>query len=211
MKVAKKREYSSPIRQKQADDTRARIALAARKLLEERGYAGMTMEAVARKAGVAVPTIYAIFGSKTGILSAILDAARFGSRFQDLVRDAMQTPDPRERLKFAARIARRVYESESSIIDLLRGAGTVAPSLAQTESERDCQRYEAQKVMIQYLVQTRRLKPGLTPQRARDILWSLTSRDLYRLFVRDRRWPAQEYEDWLANTLVETLIEQAAR
>lgn len=206
MKVAKKRAYQSLIRQKQAGETRTRIISAARKLLEEHGYAGMTVEAVAQKAGVAMATVYAIFGSKTGILSAILDAARFGSQYQDLVREAMQTADPRARLKFAARIARRIYESESSIMDLLRGAGTVAPSLSTAESERDCQRYEAQKVMIQHLVQTRSLRHGLTPQRARDILWALTSRDLYRMFVRDREWSTLEYENWLAETLVERLI-----
>jgi hypothetical protein len=60
--------------------------------------------------------------------------------------------------------------------------------------------------MIQYLVRSRSLRPGLDPQRARDILWSLTSRDLYRLLVRERGWTAQQYEDWLADTLVEALV-----
>jgi len=64
--------------------------------------------------------------------------------------------------------------------------------------------------MIQYLVRSRNLRRGLDAQHARDILWSLTSRDLYRLLVRDRGWTAQQYEDWLANTLVETLVRQDA-
>jgi len=206
VKVAKKRVYRSLIRQKQAGETRTRIISAARKLLEERGYAGMTMEAVARKAGVAVATVYAIFGSKTGIVSAILDAARFGSQYQDLVREAMQTADPRARLKFAARIPRRIYESESSVMDLLRGAKAVAPNLAFAEAERDCQRYDSQKGLVQYLVQTRSLRPGLTMERARDILWTLTSRDVYRMLVGERGWTAQEYEDWLSEAIVERLI-----
>ncbi|HEX6773401.1 MAG TPA: helix-turn-helix domain-containing protein, partial [Acidobacteriaceae bacterium] len=198
----KKRPYLSPTRQRQADETRARIVAAARKLLEEHGYAGMTMEAVATKAGVAVATVYAVFGSKTGILREIIDAARFDESYQNLVREAMQSTDPRERLRFPARIARRIYESEHSVLDLLRGAGAVAPELAQSESERECTRYDAQAVMIQFLVRTRSLRRGLDPKQARDILWSLTSRDLYRLLVRDRGWTAQQYEDWLGNTLV---------
>jgi AcrR family transcriptional regulator len=164
------------------------------------------MGAVAKKAGVAVATVYAIFGSKTGILSEILDAARFDESYQSLVRQAMHTSDPRERLRFPARIARRIYESEHSVLDLLRGAGTVAPTLAQSESERECTRYDAQAGMIQFLVRSRNLRPGLDPEHARDILWSLTSRDLYRLLVRERRWTAQQYEDWLAGTLVEALV-----
>jgi AcrR family transcriptional regulator len=206
----KKRSYRSPARQRQADETRTRIATAARKLLEEHGYAGMTMEAVAKKAGVAVATVYAVFGSKTGILSEILDAARFDDSYQNLVREAMHTTDPRERIRFPARIARRIYESEHSVLDLLRGAGAVAPALAQSEAERECTRYDAQAGMIQYLVRSRALRRGLDPQRARDILWSLTSRDLYRMLVRDRGWTAQQYEDWLADTLVETLVRNDA-
>jgi TetR/AcrR family transcriptional regulator, regulator of cefoperazone and chloramphenicol sensitivity len=201
VKAPKKRAYQSPTRQRQADETRTRIAASARKLLEEHGYAGMTMEAVAQKAGVAVATVYAVFGSKTGILSEILDAARFDDSYQNLVREAMHTSDPRERMRFPARIARRIYESEHSVLDLLRGAGAVAPALAQSESEGG---------MIQYLVRSRSLRRGLDPQHARDVLWSLTSRDLYRLLVRDRGWTAQQYEDWLANTLVETLVRQDA-
>jgi TetR/AcrR family transcriptional regulator, regulator of cefoperazone and chloramphenicol sensitivity len=202
----KKRAYQSQVRQQQADETRARIAAAARKLLEEHGYAGMTMPAVAKKAGVAVATVYAVFGSKTGILSAILDAARFDESYQNLVREAMHTSDPRERLRFPARIARRIYESEHSVLDLLRGAGAVAPALAHSEAERECTRYDAQGGMIQFLVRTRSLRRGLDQQRARDILWSLTSRDLYRLLVRERGWTAQQYEDWLADTLVQALV-----
>jgi AcrR family transcriptional regulator len=203
----KKRSYQSPIRQRHADDTRVRIAAAARKLLEEHGYAGMTMPAVAKKAGVAVATVYAVFGSKTGILSEILDAARFDESYQNLVHEAMHTSDPRERLRFPARIARRIYESEHSVLDLLRGAGTVAPTLARSEAERECTRYDAQANMIQFLVRSRTLRPD--PQHARDILWSLTSRDLYRLLVRERGWTAQQYEDWLADTLVEALVRPA--
>jgi AcrR family transcriptional regulator len=202
----KKRSYQSPTRERQADETRARIAAAARKLLEEHGYAGMTMGAVARKAGVAVATVYAVFGSKTGILSEVLDAARFDESYQNLVREAMHTTNPRERLRFPARIARRIYESEHSVLDLLRGAGTVAPTLAQSESERECTRYDAQAGMIQFLVRSRSLRQGLDAQHARDILWSLTSRDLYRLLVRERGWTAQQYEDWLADTLVQALV-----
>jgi AcrR family transcriptional regulator len=206
----KKRSYRSPARQRQADETRTRIATAARKLLEERGYAGMTMEAVAKKAGVAIATVYAVFGSKTGILSEILDAARFDDSYQNLVREAMHTADPRERIRFPARIARRIYESEHSVLDLLRGAGAVAPALARSEAERECTRYDAQAGMIQYLVRSRALRRGLDAQHARDILWSLTSRDLYRMLVRDRGWTAQQYENWLADMLVETLVRNDA-
>ena len=211
VRAKKKRNYQSSIRQQQADETRARIVAAAHKLLEEHGYAGMTMEAIAQQARVAAATIYAIFGSKTGILLEILNAARFGDNYHDLIREALQTSDPRERIQYPARIARRIYESEHAVLDLLRGAGAVAPVFAQKESEGECMRYEAQKGMIQYLVDSDSLRPGLDQKRARDILWSLTSRDMYRMLVRDQGWTGKEYEDWLAKLLVDTLVGPRAK
>ena len=48
--------------------------------------------------------------------------------------------------------------------------------------------------------------PGLGKARAREILWALTSRDLYRMLVRERGWSSQEFEEWLGRTLVEALL-----
>ncbi|HEX4227457.1 MAG TPA: helix-turn-helix domain-containing protein [Bryobacteraceae bacterium] len=205
MSEAKKRIYLSTTRQRQASETRGRIVTAARKLLEEKGYSGMTMEAIAQEAEVAVPTVYANFRSKTGVVAEILDAARFGEEYQQAVREVLAEQRPVERLQYAPRIARRIYESESSVRDLLRGAGALAPALARQDEERECRRYEMQKHLIEGLVAANQLRPGLDVQHARDLLWALTSRDLYRMLVRERGWTPQEYQDWLAKTVAEML------
>lgn len=163
------------------------------------------MEAIAQEAEVAVPTVYANFRSKTGVIAEILDAARFGEEYQQAVRDVLAEPRPIERLLLAPRIARRIYDSESSVRDLLRGAGAVAPALARQDEERECRRYEMQGHLIEGLAVAHELRPGLDVQPARDLLWALTSRDLYRMLVRERGWTPQEYEDWLRQTLVEML------
>lgn len=203
---SKKRSYESPVRQRQADQTRSSIAAAARKLLQQAGYAGMTIPAVARAAGVAVPTVYAIFGSKKGIVSELLDQARFGQDYQALVKGALQSSEPRERLAFAARIARQIYDAEVPVESLLRGAGMLAPELAKVENDRECHRYEMQVEQINYLVRVNVLRSGLDRQSARDILWCLTGRELYRMLVREREWTPQQYEDWLKETLWRALL-----
>ncbi|MBV8969584.1 MAG: TetR family transcriptional regulator, partial [Verrucomicrobia bacterium] len=50
--MAKKkiRSYYSLVRQRQADETRARIATAARELILTKGYPAATIEAIAREA-----------------------------------------------------------------------------------------------------------------------------------------------------------------
>lgn len=209
MRSPKKRTYISEVRQKQADETRARIVTMARKLLEQKGYAGMTIEGIAQAAGVAAPTVYAIFKSKTGLLSEILDASRFGDSYEEALAEHLRATDPRERLRRVASIASSVYRSEDSILNLLRGAEAVAPELAQHEKNFGSYRYEVQEGVITGLAESGCLRAGLSVTQARDILWSFTSRDFYRLLVRERGWTPKQYEEWLAQTLLDMLAAPA--
>ncbi|HEU4635026.1 MAG TPA: helix-turn-helix domain-containing protein [Edaphobacter sp.] len=203
-----RRAYESPTRQRQADETRRRIAAAARKLLVEAGYAGMTIPAVAKTAEVAVPTVYAIFGSKKGIVAELLDEARFGEGYQELIAQVRTVTDPIAMLAFPPRFARRVYEAEIPVEDLLRGAGMVAPELAAVEEERNCQRYDSQQMVIDALEKANLLRPGLDREAARAVMWTLTSRELFRMLVRERGWTPDEYEMWLGGALQRELLGQ---
>lgn len=205
-KVAEKRVYESPARQRQADDTRRRIADAARRLLEETGYAGMTIPAVAKAAGVAVPTVYAIFGSKKGIVSELLDAARFGEAYQALITEARMVTDPMALLRFPPRFARKIYEAEIPVENLLSGAGMVAPELAAVEDERNCQRYDSQLMVIDALDRAGLLREGLSRDAARAVLWAMTSREVFRMLVRERGWTGEQYEAWLSAALRQQLV-----
>jgi len=201
-----KREYRSLVRERQAGDTRKRIVQAARRLLRTEGYAGTTIEAIAQEAQVSAPSVYAIFKSKTGILKELVDQAGFGPDYENAVQRALSASDPVMRLQLAAPIARGIHESQSAILDLLRGAGVVAPELARLERQKECQRYERQEGTIALLRSSGKLRAELDYTSARDIFWTLTGRDLYRMLVRERGWSADKYEGWLAATLVDSLV-----
>ena len=202
----KRSPYKSPVRERQAADTRRRIVEATRQLLQKEGYAGMTIEAIALRAEVSAQSVYAIFRSKTGILVELLDQSSFGPEYDEAVREALSAREPEARLRLAAPIARQIHDAQSATFDLLRGAGVVAPELAKLEQQRECIRYERQERMIVSLQEAGRLRPDLNQTRARDIFWMLTSRDIYRMLVRERGWPPQKYQDWLADTLVRSLL-----
>jgi len=202
----KKRLYKSLVRQRQAGDTRRRIVEATRRLLQSEGYAGMTIEAIAQRAEVSAQSVYAIFKSKTGILTELLDESTFGADYEDAVRKALSARDPETRLRLAALIARQIHDAQSATFDLLRGAGVVAPELATLEQQRESLRYERQERMIISLRDAGRLRPDLDHGTARDIFWMLTGRDVYRMLVRERGWSSQKYQDWLAETLVRCLL-----
>ena len=70
------------------DERRRRIIAAARDLLRETGESGLSMRAIAARAGVALTTPYSLFGSKRAIVIALLvDVRAFHERFARL-RDA---------------------------------------------------------------------------------------------------------------------------
>jgi AcrR family transcriptional regulator len=202
----KKRRYKSPVRERQAGDTRRRIVAATRRLLQSEGYAGMTIEAIAKRADVSAQSVYAIFKSKTGILIELLNEAAFTPDYEETVRQAMDAREPEARLRIAARIARQIHDAQSATFDLLRGAGVVAPELAKLEQQREDVRYERQEQMIVSLREAGRLRAGLDHETARDIFWMFTGGDVYRMLVRERGWSSQLYQDWLGETLVEALL-----
>lgn len=166
----------------------------------------MTIEAIARRAEVSAQSVYAIFKSKTGILTELLDQSTFGPDYENAVARALTASDPETRLRLAAPIACQIHDAQSATFDLLRGAGVVAPELAKLEQQRECLRYERQERMITSLCEAGRLRPGLDHTTARDIFWMLTGRDVYRMLVRERGWSSQKYQDWLADTLVRSLL-----
>ena len=64
------RKYSSQLRAEQAEETRARI-LDATVPVMARGIASLSIPAVAREAGVSVPTVYRHFATKQDLIEAI--------------------------------------------------------------------------------------------------------------------------------------------
>ena len=116
--LKKKRTYKSATRERQAAETRQRIVKAAHHLLRTTGFSGMTIEAVAKRAQVSVPTVYATFKSKTGILAALLDQSMFGPDYDEVVRQAQSAIDPETRLRLSAAVARQIRGSQSAAFEL---------------------------------------------------------------------------------------------
>ena len=166
----------------------------------------MTIQAVAKRAQVSVPTVYAVFQSKTGILTALLDQSMFGSDYDDVVRYARSATDAEIRLRRAAEVARQIRGAQSAAFELMRGAGVVAPELAKLEQQRERLRYDREEAVITFLQESGKLQAGLSYQTARDVFWMLTGGDVYRMLVRERGWSAQRYQEWLADTLVSLLL-----
>jgi AcrR family transcriptional regulator len=202
----KRRAYDSSARKAAAAETRRRVLQAAGTQFAKRGFEQVTVAELATEAGVAVPTIFALFRSKAGVLKALMREALFGGRYETLVEKALASNDPRERIRMAASITRTVYDSEKAETSLIRGAAVLSRELKAIEREGERQRFERQEPTIALLFRKRQFARGLDVERARDIFWALTGRDLYRMLVLDRGWSSDDYEKWLADLLVRALV-----
>ena len=75
-----------------------------------------------------------------------------------------------------------------------------------TEIEEPNINTTSQSHLIDYLLRTKTLRAGLDRKSACDILWALTSRDLYWLLALERGWDAGKYEEWLIQVLRDALL-----
>ncbi len=208
MPEIKKRSYKSTARDTQAGQTRARILNSAKNLFESEGFEYVTIEKIAQGANVSIPTIYSLFQSKLGVLRALMDGALPQNQFEALVEESIIEKSPKKRLSISAKIARQIYDAERTQMSIFRGAAVLAPELRELEKEREMRRYNRQEVTIKAMVKENSLIKGLSATKARDILWALTGRDMYRMFVIEQGWTSDEYEKWLAHLLISNLIDE---
>lgn len=206
MRQEKKRAYHSASREAQAAQTRSQILEAAKKLFQSEGFDRVTINKLGKAAEVSMPTIYALFKSKRGVLQSLIDEALPPSQFEALVKESMEEKSPIKRLNITAKLARSIYDSERELMDILRGASVVAPEFKKLEQEREKRRYDRQGEYVKKMMEDNLLAQGLTIQKARDILWALTGRDMYRMFVIERKWTSDEYEKWLTQLLIRSLL-----
>ena len=162
----------------------------------------MTIEEIASRAKASPSTIYALFRSKSGILKEIIQGTFFGENYASVARRTEETDDPYELLRITASISRVIFDTEKKEIGLMRGTSAFSPELKRIEAEFERIRFELQEKRARLLVEqfaTAR-KLGLT--RVRDIMWMYTGRDIYRMLVLERAWSSDEYEEWLATSLI---------
>lgn len=205
-----KRRYNSARRQAQAGQTRLHILQTARGLFIQHGYAGATIEAIAQAAGVAPETIYAVFGSKRALLTALFSLAVGGDEqpIPLLQRPGPQAvlrePDPAVRLHlFAADIVH--------ILERVAPLFAVARAAASSEPEIDALLRAILANRLHTLTEFTRslpLHPGLELASAGETVWALSSPELFSLFTADRGWTREQYAAWLGDSLVRLLLEK---
>jgi TetR/AcrR family transcriptional regulator, regulator of cefoperazone and chloramphenicol sensitivity len=203
-----RRRYSSPIRQAQADATRRAVVAAARKVFSSSGYAAATIEGVASEAQVSVPTVYATFGSKAALLSAVVADSGSDRDIRTLAGRALEMADPPRRLAQAARVVRTIIEREGAILRLLDEAGTATPELKAASRQVHSQQRNALTRVLQPLRDSGALRRGLDLDNAVATFGALASPECYRLMVGELGWSGARWEKWLSESAARLLLQK---
>jgi AcrR family transcriptional regulator len=208
----KTRRYHSPRRKEQAEATRREILDAAERLFIRDGYVATPMAAIAKEAGVALKTVYLAFETKFGLLRALWHRDLRGDREDVRVADqqwyleVIEEPDPAKTLRLNARNSRRVKARIAELWNVLLNAAAADPEVKALSERIWSQFYDNQREIVKSIHKRKGLKPGLTVDRATDILWSLNHPNLYLLLVGSRGWSEEDYEQWFGDITCAELL-----
>lgn len=212
--VKPRRRYESRRRHEQAAQTRRDILAAAGALFRQGGYAGTSMPLIASEAGVVVETVYRAFGSKAGLFKAVVESAVAGGSTRadapveerPAIRAVIEEPDPRRQLELYAATQPGIHRRSGPLLRALLGAAAVDPDLKALWDEIEAGRLAGQGRFAGMLAGRGVLRPGVSVDEARDLVWTLCSLAVHDLFVVSRGWTSERYQAWLAAALRRELL-----
>ena len=210
--VLAKRKYDSSRRKEQSRETQAQIVEAARKLFINRGYTGTSIESIANEAGVASETIYSLFGNKRAILSRVVDVAIVGDDepipllVRAQIREVEFEKDQRRQIQMFAGRIQIIMSHVAPLFEVMRSAAEREPEIDNLLKKYLDGRMQGMNYFIDCLLANGPLRSDLSKLRAVETTWTLTSAEVYNLLVMYRGWSAEEYENWLSQTLFRVLL-----
>ena len=179
-----RRPYSSTRRARQAAQTRQDVVDAAVGLFTTAGWTGTTLTALAGRAGVAVETVYAGFGSKKGVLRAVLDDVGMAPAPPE----APPRSSREQRLQAVVGAVAEGHERSAGVWRALLEAASGDGEVEGWRVELERRRRAAVADGVQKAIGAD-LDPLLL-----DLLWAVLGPDVQLHLVADAGWSREEYE-----------------
>lgn len=192
--------YHSPLRARQAAETRRSVIDAALELFAEHGWAATSLPAIAQRAGVSVDTIYSTFGNKSTLLMAVVHVAIVGDDDGAPMVDradfaAFSRGRRHERLRTGVRYTMAVYERSLPILETLREAAASDAAARERLTRYDQDRRDLIAAGVALIL-------GHEPSEDLiDSFWALISPEVYRYLIVGRGWSSEKVEDWFVEML----------
>ena len=208
-----KRSYSSTRREAQARETRRTILDAARELFVANGYAATTIQTIAERAGVAVQTVYAVFGTKRELLRQLIETTIAGPDADEAspvaerpeVQAVAAEPDTRRRVELDAAFSRSIIERVAPIVRVAEEAAASDPELAAMMEAVKGARRDEMNAATDILAGPDGLR--VDHEEAAATLYVLYSPHVANMLMGDYGWSPDRYEKWLARMILQTVVQ----
>jgi AcrR family transcriptional regulator len=210
--ITGKRGYVSAARTQQARQTRRRVIDAATRLFVAQGYASTTMRAIAAEAGVSIPTVELIFGTKAQLLHVVLDVAIAGDDepvpvlSRAWAQDAQSTDDVVDFLSAVAEVLQEAQVRSAGVMLAAYEAAASDPDIYVLVTDRELQRERTAGWIVDGVLGRASLRAGLDRAAAVDTVWMLMDPVVFSRFTRRRGWSADRYGAWFADSVAELLV-----
>lgn len=191
--------------------TRLRILDAANRLLLERGYHGVGLETVADAAGVSRQTVYDQFGSKTGLLSAMIARSEEQAGLPERLAKVREQSDGTRMLAAMLDTVIAVEPKVYPYSRLVYAARLDDPVAAQMWRARLDSRRAGMGMVFERLAKDRKLRRGIAAAEAADVAWAIASPHQYEYLVIERGWTLARYRAHLERTIAARLLAPARR
>jgi AcrR family transcriptional regulator len=176
------RPYESSLRAQAAEQTRAQLTAAAAQLLREHAdLRAVTLDAVAKAAGVTRLTVYHQFGSRQGLLEAVFDELAVQGGLHRIA-GAMARPDAREAVDRLVAVFCDFWAGDAAVGRLNEASDA---ELAEAIAQRNERRREALRVLVGRFAAGKRLSAKARAD-AVDLLFGLTGYAMFKALSVDR-------------------------
>jgi TetR/AcrR family transcriptional regulator, regulator of autoinduction and epiphytic fitness len=204
--TAVKRVYDSTRRRAQAAATRQDILDAAGRLFATAGYAATTVDQIAVEAGVSRETIFKAFGSKREVLQRWVEREVAGPdepvpiKQQGWVHRIEKARDQQAQLETATAAVCRIHERAAHAIEVMRAAAHADPEIAALWDQARRRRREDVQTVTELLAATG-TRSDLSTEEVVDVVYALSSPEVYDVLVRQCGWRPDRFERWLLTAL----------
>jgi len=205
----KTRSYDASGRRAAARQRRQHILDAALELMLERGYAATTIADIATAAGASPETIYKTFGGKTGVVRALFHRALEGAGTvpaEERSNRLRGVSTGHELVAGWAQLASEVAPRGAPLLMLLRDAAASDPHARSVLEEIDDSRVVRMRDNARALMATGDVRPDLTLTDVTDVLFALSSAEMYELLVLRRGWSARRFARFQRETTAGALL-----
>jgi len=200
-------------RKERSERTRRAIVQAATEEFRASGYHGTTMAAIAKRAGVAVQTVYFVFHAKPLLLTATIDHAVMGDEepappeLTEWWQEGTSTKDGRRALEVFVDNVGTIEERAAVLDRVARAAATTDPEVVDVLAHHERLREAGFRSYLQTLSDRGLLRQDVTLDEATDVLLTLVGSATFAEFTEGRGWSLEQWADWTTSTLAGLLLQ----